>query len=79
MALYLVCYDLAQPMNEQIKQVNYWLNFLNSSLDLPPPPVPEDSKWNIMIIGTRSDMQQDPSGMLMCLNANTKSTCNWLS
>lgn len=32
MVVYVVCYDLSMPMENQIEQVNYWLGYLNSLL-----------------------------------------------
>lgn len=59
MILYLVCFDLARPLEEQIQQISYWLDFLHSSLPLPPPPVLPNSNWGILLVGLRADMQ-DP-------------------
>lgn len=54
MALYIVCYDLAQPQSVQLEQISYWLNFLISSLPLPPSP---ESNWCIILVGLRADLQ----------------------
>lgn len=57
LVIYILCFDLAQTADEQIKQVAYWLNFLNSALPLPPPSQPAVSNWSVMITGLRSDLQ----------------------
>lgn len=58
MSLYLVCFDLSKSLNDQNKQIAYWLDFLNSSLPLPPSG--SQSNWGIIIVGVRAD-QQNPS------------------
>ena len=53
----IVCFNLALPLAGQMQQITYWLDFLNSSLSLPPPlSIP---KWKIILVGVRSDEQQD--------------------
>lgn len=65
MVAYLVCFDLGAKVQEQIDQVSYWLNFLESSLPLPPSSSPpqRDGKWVIFLVGLRSDLckRQDSS------------------
>lgn len=48
---------MAQSHDGRVGQISYWLDFLNSSLPLPPSPIPPDSKWCIILVGLRSDMQ----------------------
>src|SRR3984957_9951386 len=57
MVVYVVCFDLAAPLETQRQQVTYWLDFLNSSL----PTVLSTSipKWKVMIVGTRKDRCED--------------------
>lgn len=56
MNLFLICVDLSASIIEQVKQMSYWLDFLNSSLDLPPPSVPPHSNWGILIVGLKADL-----------------------
>lgn len=60
MVLYLACFDLSQPLEEQVAQIVYWLDFLHSSLPLPPPPTRPHSDWGILLVGLRAD-RRDPS------------------
>jgi hypothetical protein len=57
MASMLVCFNLGLPAPEQSKQITYWLDYLNSSLDLSP--LNSTPKWNIILVGVRADEQQD--------------------
>lgn len=59
MVLYLVCFDLSRPLEEQTKQIAYWLDFLHSSLPLPQLPTHTSSAWGILLVGLRAD-KQDP-------------------
>eukprot|EP00026_Physarum_polycephalum_P000718 Phypoly_transcript_00719.p1 GENE.Phypoly_transcript_00719~~Phypoly_transcript_00719.p1 ORF type:complete len:498 (-),score=49.29 Phypoly_transcript_00719:858-2351(-) len=54
----LVCFSLALSAKEQRQQIIFWLNFLNSSLSLPPLSS-SFPKWNIILVGVREDEQQD--------------------
>lgn len=59
MAAYLVCFDLGASIEEQTKQVNYWLSFLYSSLPLPTSPTAQkDKKWIIFLVGLKSDLRK---------------------
>lgn len=64
MVTYLLCFDLSKPQDEQVAQVSYWLDFLHSALPLPPAGHIEDSKWSIIIVGLRSDLQRSQSAIL---------------
>jgi hypothetical protein len=59
MIVIIVCFSLAVPVDDQCKQIAYWLNFLNSSLSLPP--LSSTPKWSIILAGVREDEQQDLS------------------
>lgn len=59
MVVYLVCFDLGGTIEDQITQVNYWLNFLYSSLSLPSSPASKDGKWKIFLVGLKSDLQKE--------------------
>eukprot|EP00026_Physarum_polycephalum_P001439 Phypoly_transcript_01440.p1 GENE.Phypoly_transcript_01440~~Phypoly_transcript_01440.p1 ORF type:complete len:1130 (-),score=207.03 Phypoly_transcript_01440:9-3374(-) len=61
MASILVCFNLGLSLDEQSQQITYWLDFLHSSLALPHLADSSKSlpKWNIIIVGVRSDEQQD--------------------
>lgn len=56
MSVYLLCFDLSKPTEEQISQVLYWLDYLNSAL---PPPDSQD-KFSILIVGLKADLQASP-------------------
>jgi hypothetical protein len=64
MVTYFICFDRSKSIKEQSAQVSFWLDFLNSSLPLPPPPSPPSSKWSIMIVGLKSDLEQPSSPSL---------------
>jgi hypothetical protein len=53
----LICFNLGQSLDEQILQITYWLNYLNSSLILSP--LSSIPKWNVILVGVRADEQQD--------------------
>jgi hypothetical protein len=55
MVVYIVCYDLSASSEYQTEQLSYWLNFLHSTL-LGSPEC--RSKWQVMIVGTKSDVYQ---------------------
>jgi len=63
MVVYVLCFDLSQPIDAQRAQVQYWLDFLNSALSLPPvtSKYSGNSNWVIMLIGVKSDLQQIPA------------------
>lgn len=64
MILYLVCFDLSQPLQEQIDQITYWLDFLHSALPLPPSRAPPRSDWGILLVGLRADKQHPLSSQI---------------
>ena len=64
MVTYFVCFDSSKSIQDQLKHISFWLDFLNSSLPLPPPPSPPGSKWSIIIVGLKSDLQQPSSSQL---------------
>ncbi len=49
MVLYVVCFDISKPVEDQVEQISYWLEFLSSAL--PFPPNTADSKWSILLAG----------------------------
>lgn len=54
MVIYLVCFDLSAPLQQQRDQIFYWLQFLNSSV--PPQNQPlSNNNWRVMVIGLKSD------------------------
>lgn len=58
MVLYIVCFDLAAPLEAQKHQLRYWLAYLNSILCTASKPIPRhhiNSKWRVLIVGTRAD------------------------
>lgn len=62
MTIYLVCFNLSEPLDEQKQQVSQWLDFLNSSLPLPyhlsnaPNLMPS---CRVILIGLQSDQQTE--------------------
>lgn len=63
LVVYFVCFDMKEPIQVQIQQIAYWLDFLNSTLSLPPRSVGVTPTWCIIIVGLRSD-QSDPSMLI---------------
>lgn len=58
MVLYLVCFNLADPLSEQRKWIDYWLGYLHSLLCATSQPIPSDhalSKWRVILVGTKAD------------------------
>lgn len=53
MVVYLICFDLSKPANVQIQQIAYWLDFLHSAI----PHSSSRSKWQVIIVGTKSDLK----------------------
>lgn len=53
MVIYVLCYNLQEDAETQLSQILYWLQFLNSAL--PHTDQASLSKWQIMIVGLRSD------------------------
>ncbi len=49
MVLYIVCFDVSEPVEQQTEQISYWLEFLNSAL--PLPTTVSDTKWSIILAG----------------------------
>lgn len=60
MVVYLVCYDLGAQPDEQIHQLNYWLKYLNSTLQLSSP-ASRDGNWTLFIVGLRHDLEYPSS------------------
>lgn len=61
MILYVICFDLSKSIDELIKQITYWLDFLHSALPLPPSPVLPNRDWGILLVGLRADEQKPSS------------------
>ena len=59
MAALLVCFSLEAEDDEQIRQISFWLDFLNSSLSPPPLVTGKIPKWIIILVGVRADQQCD--------------------
>lgn len=62
--IYVICFNMALPISEQEKQLEYWLNFLQSSLDT------SQSKWWVVIVGLREDVKSDQIVNLNYLKIN---------
>jgi len=64
MVVYIVCFSLEASPNEQLLQIAFWLEFLSSALPLTHPlSSTQYSRWQIMIVGLRSDVKH-PSSFL---------------
>jgi hypothetical protein len=72
MTMILVCFNLGAPAAEQVRQISFWLDYFNSSLALPPIVAGTVLKWNIILIGVRSDEQNDFS-----LTQNSNIIVSW--
>lgn len=59
--LYLVCFDLSSPPDQQRNQIKTWLQYLNSLLCLQSAVSPiklDTAKWRVMVAGLKADKQQ---------------------
>ncbi len=56
--IYLVCFDLSATPLEQRNQINYWLQFLNSSISTSSN---SNKTWHVMLVGVKADLQQGDS------------------
>jgi hypothetical protein len=54
MVVYILCYDYSASHDIQYEQLSYWLDFLQSTL--PTSSHEAKSKWQVMVVGTKSDM-----------------------
>lgn len=71
LVIYVLCYDMKESRQGQINQIGYWLDYLNSTLPLAAPSTHNsESKWCIMIVGLRSDLQTDLSNLIQLKNLN---------
>lgn len=59
MVIYLLCFDLSKPIEQQREQLGHWFDFLNSALPLPPSSSKynDTSKLVIIPVGLKSDLQ----------------------
>lgn len=60
--MFFVCFNLGDPLNQQLQQISYWLDFLNSSLPLPHHQSNSSNLMpsaKIILIGLQSDKQKD--------------------
>jgi hypothetical protein len=71
MVAYLICFDLSKSLDEQSKQLKFWLKFLNSALPLPQSnsTVIDTAKWIIILVGLKSDCQESPELRFNSLDA----------
>lgn len=61
MVVYVVCVKLEDDGVAQMKQLSFWLQFLNSAI--PQAGKSRFSKWLVMIVGLRADVKH-PSSFL---------------
>jgi hypothetical protein len=52
--VYLVCFDLSKDEQDQIEQLTYWLDFLDSFIAADST----NSKLKVILVGTRSDLNK---------------------
>eukprot|EP00026_Physarum_polycephalum_P002549 Phypoly_transcript_02556.p1 GENE.Phypoly_transcript_02556~~Phypoly_transcript_02556.p1 ORF type:complete len:750 (+),score=131.28 Phypoly_transcript_02556:408-2657(+) len=55
MVVYILCYDYSAPQQIQQEQISYWLDFLQSTLPTTPITSKSSPKWQVMVVGTKSD------------------------
>lgn len=58
MVIYIVCYNQEDEQNDQLSQIMFWLQFLNSAIShssLSSSSSRSSSKWKVMIVGLRAD------------------------
>lgn len=53
-----MCYDLAAPVDDQRRQIHYWLRYLNSFFDKGSSDSDQTAKWKVLIVGMRADLQR---------------------
>ncbi len=62
MVIYLVCFDLSAPVDQQQEQIFYWLHFIHSSVPNLPQihTTPDNDLRNcrVMVIGLKSDLSK---------------------
>lgn len=58
MTIYLLCYDLQQPPEDQLQQISYWLKYLNALLP-GKSTLQQSPSFRIFIVGLRADMCSD--------------------
>jgi hypothetical protein len=58
MVAYLLCFDVSTPIDDQIAQIDYWLDFLNSALPLSQidSKYNTNSKWVVLPVGLKTDL-----------------------
>lgn len=64
MVVYILCFDMKESRDCQLEQIAYWLNYLNSTLAIPPQTTRANAKWSIMLVGLRSDLQSATSASI---------------
>lgn len=66
--LFLVCFDLGANQQEQLKQVSYWLDYLQSLLcpELISETIRKEflSKWRVILVGLRLDLLKSSSEII---------------
>jgi hypothetical protein len=71
--VYLVCFDLSKDEQDQIDQLTYWLDFIDSFIAADPT----NSKLKVILVGTRSDLNK--SQFLLHSNPIPKLQHTWPS
>ena len=51
---YVVCFDLSKPLNQQVEQLHYWLNFLDTSLTAGDGVGEVGSAWKVALVGLQA-------------------------
>lgn len=63
MVIYLVCFDLSTPTQQQRDQIFYWLHFIHSSIPNLPQlyttPDNDRRNWRVIVTGLKSDLLKD--------------------
>jgi hypothetical protein len=67
--IYLICFDLSEPLENQCEQLGYWLNFLNSASQ--SNKYNDNTNWVVLLVGLKQDKQADSTVQLNHLEAWT--------
>lgn len=61
MVIYVVCFDLSAPPDDQRRQIDAWLSYLNSLVCHNTSNSQPNTAWKVIIAGTRADKKHPHS------------------